>query len=755
LLTLFAVLAFLALTGYTVYLDITVRGKFEGSRWAIPSHIYSRPLDIFPGMVITKAELVGELKQLGYRAVAQPDSAGTFAQSKYRVRIYLRGFKFWDGSSEPRIIDLRIEDNVVTALHDAHGNLTDSARLEPRLFGSISPGHHEDRALVRLEDVPQDLVHALLAVEDRAFYKHFGIDPRGLARAMWANLSAGGVVQGGSTLTQQLAKNFFLTQERTIQRKLKEMLMALLLELHYEKDEILEAYLNEVYLGQSGNRAIHGFGLASLFYFARPLDELNLSELALLTALVKGASYYNPFRSPERAKTRRNHVLSNMVELGYVDSTTAAEARQAPLGVTKKGRYSSTEHPAYLDFVRLQLRRDYQEDGLRKAGLHIITALDPRIQGVVEKSVGQRLDAIEKQKNLPKGSLQSAVLVVRTDNGEVVALAGGREPRFAGFNRALEAERLVGSSIKPLVFLAALERGYSLASMLDDSPLVVEQAGASVWKPQNYDGKSHGSVRLIDALSYSYNIATARLGMEIGIDRVVRLLRRLGLNREVSGYPSFSLGAVNLTPVEMTQMYLAFASGGFLIPLRTTRSVLNQDMQPLARYPLSLEQVIDGEQMTVLNAGLQSVVAKGTARSLNGRFPSNLKLAGKTGTTNGYRDSWFAGYGGNFLAVVWVGRDDNKPTGLTGASGAMQIWGDIMKEVHIQPVDLPAPASIEYVQIDQYGQLATGCAGAQTLPFVPATIPDRYASCASVKKRRDKSAKKKSWLERLFDTNKK
>lgn len=749
------VLGVAALVAYVVYLDTVVRDRFEGSRWAIPSHVYSRPLEVFVGKILTREELVGELKQLGYRAVADPRSPGTFAQSTYRVRIYLRGFDFWDERSEPRIVDVRIEDTVVTALHDAHGRSIDSARLEPRLFGSISPGHHEDRALVRRDDVPEQLVNALLAVEDRAFYSHFGVDPKGLARAMWANITAGGVVQGGSTLTQQLAKNFFLTRERTIQRKLNEMLMALLLEAHYDKDEILEAYLNEVYLGQSGNRAIHGFGLASLFYFGRPLVELEVAELALLTAMVKGASYYNPFRSPDRARKRRDLVLNQMVELGTLEPAAAAAAKRAPLGVTRKGALASTEHPAYLDYVRLQLRRDYREEDLRKAGLHIITSLDPGIQAGLERSIRDRLDAIERARGLAGGSLQAAAMVVRTDNGEVVALAGGREPQYAGFNRSLEAERPVGSLIKPLVFLAAFESGYSLASLLDDRPLVVEQAGAPAWKPNNYDGKSHGVVRLIDALSYSYNIATARLGMEIGIDRPVRLLARLGLRRDVKAYPSFSLGAVNMTPVEMTQMYLAFASGGFLIPLRTTRSVLDQDMRPLARYPLSLEQVIDGDELTVLNAGLQSVVSKGTARSLNDRFSAYLGLAGKTGTTGGYRDSWFAGYGGNYLAVVWVGRDDNKPTGLTGASGAMQIWGDIMQKVHIQPVDLPVPASIEYVEIDQNGQVATGCQGAVALPFAPGTVPERFASCARVKKRGETSAARKGWFEKLFDRERK
>ncbi len=750
-----AVLALAALAGYIVYLDITVRWKFEGSRWSIPSHVYSRPLEIYSGLNITRSELVGELRQLGYRNLKSPGSPGSYVETANGVRINLRGFTFWDGPSEPGIVDVWIQQDVVTALNGAAGRAMDSARLEPRLYGSISPVHHEDRSLVRRAEVPDHLVNALLAIEDRAFFSHFGIDPRGLARALWVNIAAGAVVQGGSTLTQQLVKNFYLSQERTVQRKLTEIIMAILLEVHYDKGEILEAYVNEVYLGQSGNRAIHGFGLASMFYFGRPLNELKLPELALLTALVKGASYYNPFRSPQRAIDRRDLVLSKMAEFGYIDSAVAAAAKKAPLGVTKQGALFAADYPAYLDFVRLQLRRDYQEDDLRTAGLHIFTTLDPVIQSVVEKSVARISGALEKQKKLDSGSLQSAVVVVRTDNGEVVALTGGNNARFAGFNRALEAERPIGSLIKPVVYLAAIESGYSLASMLDDDAVMVEQAGAPVWKPQNYDGKSHGSVRLIDALSYSYNIAAVRLGLQVGVDRVVSLLRRLGLNRQVEAYPSLLLGAVNMTPVEMAQLYLGFASGGFLIPLRTTRSVLNQHMEPLARYPLSLQQVIGKESMTVLNAGLQAVVSKGTARSLGNRFSGKLGLAGKTGTTDGYRDSWFAGYAGNYLVVVWVGRDDNKPTKLTGASGAMQIWGDIMANMHIQPVDLPVPGSIEYAQVDQHGQLATGCAGAITLPFASNTIPDRVAPCARDKKRVRKPAAKKSWLERLFDTDRK
>ena len=753
--TRLALVAVLALVGYVAYLDITVRKKFEGSRWAIPAHVYSRPLELYAGLRLSRSELIEELKLLGYRQSPDFRTPGSYQETAGGVRIFVRPFTFWDGRSESEIADVRISGNVVNSLTGVDNKPLDVVRLEPYLYGSISPGRHEDRNLLRLEEVPESLVSALLGIEDRNFFNHIGIDPRGLARATWINVTAGGVVQGGSTLTQQLVKNFYLSREKTVQRKLTEILMAILLEAHYEKDEILETYINEVYLGQSGNKAIHGFGLGSSFYFGRPIGELKLSEQALLVAMVKGASFYNPLRHPQRAKQRRDLVLTKMAELGYADQAVVAQAKKDPLGVIRQGSLAQTDYPAYLDFVRLQLHQDYQEGDLRTEGLNVFTSLDPLIQGVVERVVEQRLSSLESQRQIDPGSLQAAVLVVRTDNGEVVALVGDRAPRFSGFNRALEAERPIGSLVKPVVYLAAFEQGYSLASVVDDGPLAVEQRGTTVWEPQNYDKNFHGAVRLLDALSYSYNVATVRLGLEVGVDHIVDLLHQFGLNREVQPYPSLLLGAVSMTPVEMTQLYLGFASGGFRIPLRTTRSVLAKDMQPLARYPLSLEQVVNVDAMTVLNFGLQSVVHKGTAKTLNDRFPADLKLAGKTGTTDGYRDSWFAGYSGNYLTVVWIGRDDNATTRLTGATGAMSIWSDIMARLYLQPVDLPVSESIEFVAVDENGLLAQGCPGATVLPFINGTVPNNRAACARGKSGTTVSTQIKDWFEQLFDGSKK
>ncbi len=747
-----AVLA-LAMLAYTVYLDVTVRQRFEGQRWPIPAHVYTRPLELYEGRHLTRERLVRELTELGYRRVDRAEHAGTYAVGGRGVDVVVRPFVFWDGLRPATSFTLSFRDGRVAALSGA-GAANGIVRLEPRLFGSISPIHHEDRDLVRLDQVPPHLINALLAVEDRNFYDHMGLDPRGLARALWVNVTSGRVVQGGSTLTQQLVKNFYLSKERTFRRKLTEMVMAALLELHYEKDEILEAYLNEVYLGQTGNRAIHGFGLGSLFYFGRPLHELQLPEAALLAGMVKGPSHYNPLRFPQRARERRDLVLRRMAELGFIDAQAARRATESGLGLSQQSAPAARAYPAYADFVRRQLRRDYRENDLRSEGLRIFTNLDPDIQRSVERAVRARATSIERARELPRGTLEVAAVVTRRDSGEVVALVGGREPRFAGFNRALEARRPVGSLIKPAVYLAALQRParFTLASLLEDSPLRVTQAGSPDWEPNNYDRQYRGRVLLLRSLADSYNASTARLGMAVGVDKVAALLRKLGIRRKFAAYPSLLLGAVDLTPLEVAQMYATLASGGFRVPLRSIRSVLSRDEQPLARYPLAIEQVIEPGPMALLDFGLQEVVRSGTARALRQRFPDDLRVAGKTGTTDDFRDSWFAGYAGDHLAVVWLGRDDNKPVGLSGASGAMSVWADIVAQLEFEPRDPLLPEDVELVAVDPAsGRVADEfCESRLDMPFIKGSAPTERAPCAAPRVVTKARGKLRNWFKRWF-----
>jgi penicillin-binding protein 1B len=723
----------LLLAFYVTYLDFTVRARFEGKRFALPARVYARPLELYPGLKLRVAELLSEMNLLGYRDISRPRTPGTYHCNGRSVELVTRPFNFGNGRQES--IPLRVifdRTGVQTLQRQTDNTPLDLVRLDPAMIGGIYPGKNEDRVLVGLKDVPQSVVDALIAVEDNRFYSHHGIDPRGIARALFMTLSGGGL-QGGSTLTQQLVKNFYLTADRTLRRKLTEMVMAVLLEIHYSKEEILETYINEVYLGQDGNRAIHGFGLACSFFFDKPLEQISLPETALLVGLLKGPAYYNPRRHPKRALERRNLVLSKMAEKGVITNEQLLAARTAPLGIIDRPPRGTSPYPAFLDLVLRQLRRDYREEDLRSEGLRIITTLDPRVQGVAEKSLTRRLTQLEKRRGGKTAGLQGALVVTSVHDAEVLAVVGDRQPRYKGFDRALDACRPVGSLIKPIVYLTALQQPqqYTLATLLDDSPLVLKQAGTGDWAPQNYDKQSHGQVPLLTALANSYNLSTVRLGLTLGVDQVMDNLHRMGLDRDLPVYAASLLGANALSPIEVTQIYETIAAGGFRTPLRAIREVLTADGEPLQRYALEVDQVIDPASLYLLTVALQDVVREGTAHSLSAWLPSDLQAAGKTGTTDDFRDSWFAGFTGDRLAVVWVGRDDDQSTGLTGASGAMAVWGDMMAGLDPEPLIVPEPDNIERVWIDPASGLLSdsGCPDAVELPFVAGSAPTESAAC--------------------------
>jgi len=729
------VLLLMLVGGYSLYLGQSVRVAFEGKRWSIPARVYARPLELYEGAPITPQQLDYELQILGYRKVARPRQGAQWSKNGSRFVIHTRDFHFWDGAAEGQVLRFQVANGSVSGLRDAEtGDPLDLVRLEPAVIGSIYPAHREDRVLVKRDEIPDHLVAALLAIEDRRFYEHHGVDPRGIARAMWTNLQAGGMVQGGSTLTQQLVKNFILTSERTLSRKLNEALMALIVDSRYAKDEILEAYANEIFLGQDGARAIHGFGLGAYFYFDRPLNELRLHETALLVGLVKGASYYNPRRHPQRAKKRRDLVIDAMLEQGFVDEATANSAKAKALGVTHRGRTGGHRYPAFIQLVRRQLQRDYEEEDLTSEGLRVFTTLDPWDQRHAAEGVAAQLSRIEKNRGIAAGSLQAAMVIASPQEGEVRALVGGRKAGVSGFNRALDAARPVGSLVKPAVYLSALaEPGrYTLSTLLKDEPVDLKLPNGDRWQPRNYDRQALGRVPLHQALSDSRNLATVNLGLEIGLPRVIRTLNALGIDKELPEYPSLLLGAVQLSPLQVTQMYQALAAGGFRAPLRAIREVLDASNQPLQRYPLDVMQVADSKAVFLLNSNLQEVVQAGTGRGLVSYLGSADGMAGKTGTTNDLRDSWFAGFGGDRVATVWVGRDDNKPTGLTGSSGALPVFGRVMSRLRPAPLIQAPPAGIEYQWVEDLSGLrsAEGCDGAVEMPFVHGSAPVAESACA-------------------------
>lgn len=730
-----AALLAVLLAGYVVWLDYSVRHHFEGKRWALPARVFARPLELHAGQLLTPDALQRELELLHYRHVARPQNPGEFRRSGGHFLLHTRGFAFAADAEPAHALSLTLRDGQVQSLsHAVSGEPLALARVEPLLIANIYPVHNEDRLLVRLEEVPPLLVEALLAVEDRQFYEHHGLSPASIARAAIANLRAGRAVQGGSTITQQLVKNFYLSNERTLTRKFNEAIMALLLEWHYEKDAILEAYLNEIYLGQDGARSIHGFGLASEFYFQRRLDRLAPHQVALLVAIVKGASYYDPRRHPERALARRNLVLDILHEQGRLTDAELASARGRGLDVVDSPPSGVTPFPAYLDVVREQLRRDYREEDLRSEGLFIFTNMDPAIQLAAEQAVQARLSRIEADYRLAAGTLQAAT-VVAAGQGELLAVVGDRDPRYAGFNRALTARRPIGSLIKPAIYLEALSRpeDYSLMTRVDDGPLTVTLSADQAWTPGNYDGEHHGEVTLLDGLVNSYNVSSARLGLALGLDAIAGRVRALGVDRPINPYPSMLLGAVELSPLEVTQMYQTLAAGGYRAPLRAIRQVMDRNGDTLQRYALEIEEAADPAATYLVTTALHEVTRRGTAASLQRLLPAALPVAGKTGTTDDLRDSWFAGYTDSHVAVTWIGRDDNQPAGLTGATGALPVWAELMGSIPTRPLSPLRPGNVTWVPVDPASGLATEahCPGAEWVPFVVGSEPAGRADCAA------------------------
>ena len=716
---------------YVGYLDLRIREEFEGKRWAIPARVYGRALELYPGLALSPKQLAQELSLLKYQSEVSPSRPGTFARRGDEFQIFSRPFTFWDGAEAALNFRVRFDGGQVFELVQAQGGAAiPLARLDPFQLATIVPTQHEDRILLRREELPPSLVQALIAIEDRRFYEHMGLDGRGVVRAMFANLRAFDWVQGGSTLTQQLVKNYFLANERTLGRKLNEAIMALLLELHYSKDEILAAYCNEVFLGQDGARAIHGFGLAARFYFGNDLSQLQLSEWALLVGMVKGASYYDPRRHPQRARERRDQVLRAMVEHGDLTAATMTATVAEPLGVAPEAAGSS-RFPAYMDLVRRQLRSDYRDEDLRSDGVQIFTPLDPAVQLEAEQALARQLDELERGSKR-REELQGAVVVTNPSNGEVLAVVGDRNGAAGGFNRALSAERQIGSLVKPAVYLTALRSpGYSLISPLSDAPISLTDHQGKVWSPNNFDNVSHGTIPLVTALAQSYNVATVRLGLELGVPQVVATLRDLGIKRALSPYPSLFLGTPELTPFEVTQMYQTLAGGGFFTPLRGIRAVMSADGKPLQRYGFEVQQNVAPEAVYLLNVALQEVARSGTAHALSALMHGDRAPVVKTGTTNDLRDSWFAGFTQDRLAVVWVGRDDNQSAGLTGASGAMRVWGDLMRQHTKQALQLAAPESIEWAWVEPETQWLSDerCPGALYVPFVKGRAPTEPGPC--------------------------
>jgi len=735
---------------WVIWLDMQIRDEFEGRIWDVPSRVYARPLSLYTGKPLAKDYLLLELKAAGYRQTRQASAPGSYSVSGNRLDINRRAFTFDDGAVPATRFQLQLSNNAISVLSIGSGTEDPGLlRLDPAEIASIYPLHDEDRTLVALADVPELLVTGLQAVEDRQFKHHHGVALRSIARAFVANVKAGRAVQGGSTLTQQLVKNYFLSSERTLTRKANEAIMAVLLELHYDKAQILEAYINEIFLGQQGKHAIHGFGRASEFYFDRPLQDLEAQHIALLVGMVRGASLYNPRRNPQRALQRRDHVLDIFGTTGLMTGDEIKRVKARPLGVVDKPRSGGSRYPAFLDLVRRQLRRDYRASDLSSEGLKIFTTLAPAEQEYAQQAVFRGLDDLSLR-GLP-ADLQAALVLADVASGEVRALVGDRVAGRKGFNRALDARRQIGSVIKPLVYLLALEHvdDYNLITPVEDKPVSLRQPDGSLWTPANYDHKSHGELPLMDALIRSYNQATVRVGLSVGVANLIRKIKQLGVLAEVPAVPATLLGAVELTPIEVTQMYQSLAAGGYSMPLRSVTAVLTPHGDLLSRYPLRLMPLEHREAVALLNFALTQVVEQGTARNLHGLIGNDTLIAGKTGTSNDRRDSWFVGYTRNRVAVSWVGLDDNRPAGVTGGNAAMRVWAGLFRHLPVEPVDLRMPDGANFVWVDIQQQALTdpSCPGAVQIPFIEGTEPQADTKCLEKLGSKNRKSLWRKWFE--------
>ncbi|WP_045608649.1 penicillin-binding protein 1B [Vibrio vulnificus] len=734
-LALVAVLIFVG-----IYLDSVVKQRFEGQLFQLPTVVYARIQTLYAGENVSRPELQKELDILNYRKVSKPRYPGEYSSSSSKIELIRRPFEFVDGPEADRHVMLHFDASSLIRIQslESKGDLG-YLRLEPKMLGMLEKDTDEQRLFLRREQFPEIMVDALLVTEDRDFYQHDGVSPLAIARAMFVNLKAGRTVQGGSTLTQQLAKNLFLTQDRTLWRKVREAYIALILDYRYSKDRILEAYLNEVYLGQSGNQAIHGFGLASRYYFGQPIQELRIDQLAMLVGMVKGPSYYNPVRFPERTKERRDLVLRLMMQQNMLTASEYDQAASRPLDIQNVPRIASRQ-PAYFQQLSMELREKVGEAFQGETGLRVFTSLDPISQDKLEKAISKKVPELGK---VAGNELEAAAVAVDRTSGEIRAMVGGKRTGYDGFNRAINASRPIGSLVKPAVYLTALEQPekYTLATTLQDTPLSLKGSKGSVWEPRNFDRQFRGDVPLYQALAKSLNVPTVRLGMQLGIDQVSDTLARLGVNRnEIRPVPSMFLGAFSLTPLEVAQMYQTLTNSGRKAPLTALRSVVDLEGHVLYQSLPKSSPAVNEQAAWLTTYAMKQGVAQGTGRYLQNQF-AWAALAGKTGTSNDSRDSWFVGVDGREVTTIWLGRDDNQPTKLTGASGALRVYAEYLKQRTPEKLILPWPKEITTLGYQQKsdGELSLDCSSQFTLPV--------WDKLGELKAQCEKSS---NWLNKLL-----
>ena len=675
-------LAALALAVYGWFLSVKIETRFSARRWQIPSTVFSDTTLLYPGQRFGPTELREKLNNLGYRTVSgHPGRRGTMRLSPSEAEVFLNDLQIPSQKRNGFPVRIRFDRNRIESIEriDQPAYLS-ILELEPEEIGQYYGPERERRQLVSFEQIPDHLIHAVLSAEDSRFYEHPGFDPLGILRAVFVNMIHGSIRQGGSTITQQLTKNYFLTPERTLIRKFNELMMAVVIEVNYDKNEILEIYLNEIYLGQKGSVAINGIGEASYFYFGKPVGDISLAEAATLAGLIKSPGHYSPFVYRKRCQERRNTVLASMHDRQWITAEQLRKSTRQPLQVT--GSFTPIKRaPYFLDYLTRQLETLYPRDDLVSLGLAVYTTLDTRVQTAAEWALKKGLSRLEKSKPVlrrEKASekLQGAIVVMRPKTGYILAMVGGRDYGTSQYNRIVQSRRQPGSAYKPFIYLAALDT-HTPASRLSNEPRTY-MVGGKPWEPQNFSSDFELDVSLREALKKSHNRATVDLAMQVGLDRLVDQAGQFGLTTPFKAFPSLALGAFEVIPLELARAYCAFAADGILPYPLSLKDVVAEDGRILKQSHTSIKRLISPEKTFIITDMLKGVVSDGTARALQ-HWNIADGVAGKTGTTSNYRDAWFVGYTPDIMALVWIGFDNGDSITATGATAALPIWADLMK----------------------------------------------------------------------------
>jgi len=698
-------------------LSLQIDKRFSGRRWSIPSRALSDTTILYPGQGVNRSLLEKKLDRLGYRNSSQnPTKKGDVRISSSRLEIFLNDLKAPQQTREgfPAMVQFS-GSRIESIVHSRSGEAIPILELEPEELMRFFGPEREQRQLVSIDHVPRHVVHAVLAAEDSRFFEHRGLDPLGILRALYTNLRSGDIRQGGSTITQQLAKNYFLTPERTWARKVKEAFMALIMEAMYDKKAILEIYLNEIYLGQKESVSINGIGEASTFYFGKSVAELSVSEGAVIAGLIRAPNLFSPYADRNRCRARRDSVLEAMHKHQWLTAEQLRTAMATPL-VTSGYEAYVRRAPYFMDYLSHQLGSLYPREALTSLGLSLFTTLDTQVQMAAEDALLKGLKRLEdanprlKRKD-PEKKLQGAIVVMQPKTGYILAMVGGRDYGVSQFNRITQAKRQPGSAFKPFVFLPSLD-SFTPASILSNEPKTYKING-NEWRPENYIPVPETRISMRDALSKSVNRATVDLAMKLGLDPVVKTASVFGFSTPLKPYPSIALGAFEVVPLELARAYCAFAADGILpVPL-SLKEVLDESGKILERRHMSVQGVTTPGKAFLITSMLRSTVEQGTARSLKDmgiRFPA----AGKTGTTNEFKDGWFVGYTPEVMALIWVGFDDGTSLQAPASALTLPLWADLMSASphHVSGSWFKTPPDIVVETVcKESGQraLASGC----------------------------------------------